>query len=147
MVIYILKKVIPSLRGELSRWMQEITAGVFVGNVSAMVRDKLWEKICAKIKSGNSIMIYSTNNQQGYHIESSGDPNRKIIELEGLQFMMIPSNEIEIKTPIGINPINKDAIQEYENNVEPFVNYTKNRYLPGPMGEIRSISLSARSHD
>ena len=40
----ILEKVPPSLRGELTRWFLEPKAGVFVGHVGAMVRDRLWQK-------------------------------------------------------------------------------------------------------
>lgn len=47
MVIMTLEKVPKSLRGELSRWMVEIQTGVFVGKLSALVRDLLWEK-CVK---------------------------------------------------------------------------------------------------
>ena len=44
MVVLVLERVPASLRGELSRWMLEARAGVFIGDVTAMVRDKLWEK-------------------------------------------------------------------------------------------------------
>ena len=40
-VILILRRTTPSLRGELSRWMIEPQAGVFVGNISALVRQAL----------------------------------------------------------------------------------------------------------
>ncbi len=45
MVVIILESVPTSVRGELTRWLLELHAGVFVGNISAMVRDKLWEMI------------------------------------------------------------------------------------------------------
>jgi CRISPR-associated protein Cas2 len=46
MVVIILEKVPVRLRGELTRWLLELKAGVFVGKVSAMVRDKLWQRVC-----------------------------------------------------------------------------------------------------
>ena len=46
MVVIILEKVSPALRGELTRWLIEPHPGVFVGHVSGMVRDRLWEKCC-----------------------------------------------------------------------------------------------------
>ena len=42
--------------------------------------------------------------------------------------MMIPSHEIE--KLIGGSHNDGNVIQEYESNVESFVNYTKNVYLP-----------------
>ncbi|NQT51853.1 type I-E CRISPR-associated endoribonuclease Cas2, partial [bacterium] len=66
MVIFILENVPTSLRGELTRWMLEPRAGVFVGSLSAMVRDKLWEKIARKLKDGGAMDIHTTNNEQGF---------------------------------------------------------------------------------
>ena len=44
LLVMMLEKVKPSMRGELSRWLVEVKSGVYVGNVSALVRDRLWEK-------------------------------------------------------------------------------------------------------
>ena len=48
MVVLFMEHVPPSLRGKLSRWMIEPRAGVFVGSISAMVREKLWESVRQK---------------------------------------------------------------------------------------------------
>lgn len=90
MVVIILEKVPVSLRGELSRWMIEPKAGVFVGKISGMVRDKLWEKCCQRRVEGSCIMIWSSNNEQGFLTRSFGDPSRHIIDMEGLQLICIP---------------------------------------------------------
>ncbi len=52
MVVFLMEKVPVSLRGEITRWMLELRPGVFVGNISALVREKLWEAICQKLKGG-----------------------------------------------------------------------------------------------
>ena len=44
MIIIILENVPVGLRGELSRWMLEPKSGVFVGNMTARIRDLLWDK-------------------------------------------------------------------------------------------------------
>ena len=62
MIIMILEKVPVSARGELTRWLLEPRAGVFVGHVSAMVRERLWEKCCKKSK--NRWCISSLEHQQ-----------------------------------------------------------------------------------
>lgn len=56
------------LRGDLTKWMQEIDIGVYVGKMSARVREKIWDRICGNIKTGKAIMVYSANNEQGYII-------------------------------------------------------------------------------
>ena len=61
MVVMILESVPPSLRGEITRWMIQPKAGVFVGKVSAMVRDKLWEKV-RRAARGGSGMIWPRKN-------------------------------------------------------------------------------------
>ena len=66
MVVLILERVPPGLRGELTRWFLEPQAGVFVGRVSAMVRDRLWEKACAQAKGGGCLILYSSDNEQGF---------------------------------------------------------------------------------
>lgn len=84
MIIIILESVPTGLRGELSRWFLEPKTGVFVGQVSARVRDLLWDKVCQKSKNGGCIMIHSYNNEQGFKILSFGNTTRSIIDFEGL---------------------------------------------------------------
>lgn len=92
MVVMILEKVSPSMRGELSRWLLEPRTGVFVGHVSARVRDRLWDK-CSQSKSGAGVLqIWSTNREQRFQMRASGDTSRQIVELEGLQLVKIPHN-------------------------------------------------------
>ena len=90
MVVLILERVPVGLRGELSRWFLEPKAGVFVGRVSGMVRDKLWEKACGQAKGGACLMIHSSDNEQGYRIRSWGDTSRSIEDFEGLFLVRVP---------------------------------------------------------
>lgn len=84
MVVLMVESAPPSLRGELSKWMLEPKAGVYVGSVSGAVRDLLWDKVCASVRDGGSIMIYSASNEQGFAIRSWGDTSRVIEQWEGL---------------------------------------------------------------
>jgi CRISPR-associated protein Cas2 len=89
MVVMILEKVSVSLRGTLTRWLLEPHSGVFVGHVSALVRDQLWEK-CASAKGvGGVIQIWSTNNEQHFAMRMAGDTRRLVIDNEGLQLVMV----------------------------------------------------------
>lgn len=54
------------LRGDITKWLAEINTGVYIGRVSARVRDELWERVCAYSGTGQATMIYSSNNEQGY---------------------------------------------------------------------------------
>jgi len=90
MVILILERVPAGLRGELSRWMLEPRAGVFVGNVSALVRDKLWEKVEKQAKGGAALLVHTARTEQGFRVRSHGDPSRTPVEWEGLTLVRIP---------------------------------------------------------
>ena len=92
MVVMILEKVSKSLRGELTRWLIEPRAGVFVGDVSALVRDKLWEKCCTRITAGaGAVQIWTTNNEQGYDVRVWGHIQRRIVDYEGLKLVCVPA--------------------------------------------------------
>ena len=56
----------PKLRGDLSKWLLEINTGVYVGQVSARVREALWKRICENVGSGQATMVFSTNNEQRF---------------------------------------------------------------------------------
>lgn len=90
MVIMILERVTPGLRGELSRWLLEPKAGVFVGTVSALVRDRLWEHTCEKLRGGGGMLIYSAANEQGFAVKYAGETRRMTREYEGLTLICTP---------------------------------------------------------
>ncbi len=84
MVVMILEKVPSGLRGELTRWYLEPRTGVFVGRVSALVRDMLWDKACKNANAGGCLMIHSSDGEQGYRIRSWGNTKRSIEDFDGL---------------------------------------------------------------
>jgi CRISPR-associated protein Cas2 len=93
MIVMILEKVTPGLRGELSRWLIEPKTGVFVGHVSARVRDKLWESCCRARRDGGVIQVWSTNTEQRFAIRAAGNTSRELVEYEGLQLIRVPRRE------------------------------------------------------
>jgi len=91
MTLILLERVSPSLRGELTRWMIEPKTGVFVGRISAMVRDKLWERITMGAKAGAAMLVHTADNEQGYLIRTWGETSRRIVDFDGLSLVQIPS--------------------------------------------------------
>lgn len=87
MVVMVLERVPPSLRGELSRWMIEPQAGVFVGTLSALVRDRLWQKAVKALGEGGALQVWSTNNEQGFAARTAGRLRREVVEMQGLQLV------------------------------------------------------------
>jgi len=89
MVIIIMENAPVSLRGDLTRWLLEAKAGVFIGNISALVREKLWKKVCEKQYEGGALLIYNAPNEQGFELKLHGNPHRTVIDLEGVQLIKI----------------------------------------------------------
>lgn len=89
MVIIILEKVPVSVRGELTRWMIEVRTGVFVGDLSAMVRDKIWGLICGKVRRGAGMLIHNAACEQGFAIRFTGEPSREVVDFDGLKLIRV----------------------------------------------------------
>jgi CRISPR-associated protein Cas2 len=90
MIVITLTDCPPSLRGDMTKWLFEINTGVYVGQVSARVRDEIWKRIKESSKSGRATMVFSTNNEQGmdFRIHNSGwEP----IDFDGLKLILRPS--------------------------------------------------------
>lgn len=83
MVVIILSAAPESLRGELTLWLAEPSPGVFVGHVSARVRDELWSRVCEEIGRGRALMLYSARNEQRYDVRSWGH-DREPVDVDGL---------------------------------------------------------------
>jgi CRISPR-associated protein Cas2 len=84
MTLIVVSRVTPSLRGALTRWMLELKAGVFVGTLSARVRDRLWNLVVGSKRLGACTLIKRSNNEQGFTIATAGDDTRQTVDFDGL---------------------------------------------------------------
>ena len=66
MTVLVLTNCPAGLRGFLTRWLLEISAGVFVGNPSARIRDALWHEVQQYAGQGRALLAHTTNNEQGF---------------------------------------------------------------------------------
>ena len=73
--------------------MIEPKAGIFLGRMTARLRDKLWEKAVAGSKDGACLQAWSSPGEQGFVVRTHGDTSRKIVELEGLHLVAIPHSD------------------------------------------------------
>ena len=65
MLVIALSDCPPKVRGDLSKWLFELNTGVYVGKLSARVREELWSRICENLPNGKATMVYSAANEQG----------------------------------------------------------------------------------
>lgn len=66
MITLVLGACPAGLRGDLTKWLLEISPGVFVGEVSARVRDLLWERTVELCKDGRALLILNAPTEQGF---------------------------------------------------------------------------------
>lgn len=75
-----------SLRGDLTKWCQEIQSGIYVGNVSARIRERLWQRINENIGQGEATLVYNTNNELGYTFRTTR-LDKEVIDSDGIPLM------------------------------------------------------------
>lgn len=81
-----------SLRGDLTKWMQEIATGVYVGNFNVKVREKLRSRILENIGDGQATISYAYRNEIGYKFDTI-NTQREYLDFEGLPLVLIRKEE------------------------------------------------------
>ena len=84
MTVVVLIAAPEGLRGHLTRWMIEVAAGVFVGNPSARVRDRVWTVLAERINEGQAIMVEPARNEQGWALRTTGRDRWYPVDFDGL---------------------------------------------------------------
>ena len=90
MVVICLADCPQKVRGDLTKWLLEISTGVYCGHVSARVREELWKRICENIKNGRVTMVYSAPGEQHLDFKvhnSDWEP----VDFDGLKLIMHPA--------------------------------------------------------
>lgn len=91
-----MKNVPSSLRGDLSKWMQEIATGVYVGNFNTRIREKLWDRVQANLQVGEATISYYCRNEIGYDFQTINS-QREVIYSEGLPLVLLKKqNPVDI---------------------------------------------------
>lgn len=76
----------PKIQGSLRKWMIEIDAGVFIGDLNPRVRAEVINWLRPQMSSGEATLIYAdSRSQTGYKIETLlKEKNREIVEISGI---------------------------------------------------------------
>lgn len=82
------------LRGLLTRWLLQIAPGVFIGKPSTRVRELLWEEVQQYAGNGRALLVYSTNNEQGFAFETFEHQWRPV-DHEGMTLIRRPRKREE----------------------------------------------------
>lgn len=90
MIVVILSRCPQSLRGDLTKWLIEVDTLVFVGKITARIKDLLWKRIVDSCEDGKATMVFESTNEQRFDfvsINSDWHP----IDCDGFRLMMKPA--------------------------------------------------------
>ncbi|MBD0708223.1 MULTISPECIES: type I-E CRISPR-associated endoribonuclease Cas2e [unclassified Streptomyces] len=99
MTVIVLTNCPTGLRGFLTRWLLEISPGVFLGSPSARVRDLLWDEIRTYSGQGRALLAHTTDNEQGFTFRTHSHTWHPTNH-EGLTLLHRPTHH----TPAGETP-------------------------------------------
>ena len=87
MMVIAVSNAPPRLRGRLAVWLLEIRAGVYVGDYSARVRNRIWEQVCAGIDDGDGLICWTAPTDQGFDFDTVGVNRRMPHDFDGLKLV------------------------------------------------------------
>jgi len=87
------------LRGALTRWLLEVTPQLYVGTVSARVRDELWSSVAASIGDGMAVLAHPDANEQGFALRTAGTRRRLPLDFDGLTLIGFQRESQETAKP------------------------------------------------
>lgn len=93
MLVIVTESIPQRLRGYLSRWLLEVRAGVYVGNYSVRVRQKLWEVVCQQIGDGNAVLAWTSSHESGFEFLTYGTNCREQVDWDGLPLIAYTPKE------------------------------------------------------
>lgn len=84
MMVIVVENAPPRLRGRLSLWLAEIRAGIYIGQYSRKIRERIWQETQALIETGSAVLAWSAPTESGFSFECIGENRRQAIEFDGL---------------------------------------------------------------
>ncbi|MBW3706026.1 type I-E CRISPR-associated endoribonuclease Cas2 [Streptomyces griseus] len=93
MTVIVLTNCPLGLRGFLTRWLLEISPGVFLGAPSTRIRDLLWTEVRTYAGQGRALLAYQTDSEQGYAFETH-DHTWHPTDHEGLTLIPRPTARV-----------------------------------------------------
>ncbi len=87
MMVIVVENAPARLRGRLAVWLLEVRAGVYVGNYSARVRDRIWTQVQENIETGNGVMAWTATTESGFAFDTCGSNRREPVDFDGLRLV------------------------------------------------------------
>jgi CRISPR-associated protein Cas2 len=104
MMVIVVESAPPRLRGRLAVWLLEIRAGVYVGNYSRRVRERIWQEVVDVMEAEgapppmggkvapppavpNAVMVWTAPNDAGFDFVTWGANRRIPVDLDGFRLV------------------------------------------------------------
>jgi CRISPR-associated protein Cas2 len=94
MTVIVLAACPVGLRGHLTRWLLEISPGVFVGRINSRVRSQVWNRVTEMVKTGRAIMVHNADNEQGLAFQVHAH-DWVPVDFEGISLMLRPDTRTD----------------------------------------------------
>lgn len=89
MTVIILTACPPGLRGHLTQWLLELSAGVYVGHISTRIRRRLWARVIEMAGPGRAIMVFQVKGEQRLSF-TVRDHHWTPVDFDGVMLMRRP---------------------------------------------------------
>ena len=89
MMVLVLTACPAGLRGDLTKWLMEVSPGTFVGNVSARVREMLWDRTRDLCQDGRALLVHSSDGEQRMKFKTHRH-DWEPVDMEGLTLVRRP---------------------------------------------------------
>lgn len=99
MMVIVVENAPPRLRGRLGVWCVEIRSGVYVGDYSVRVRERIWQMITREIGDGNAVIAWNASNDAGFDFRTTGKNRRIPVEMDGLKLVAFTKKETGEELP------------------------------------------------
>jgi CRISPR-associated protein Cas2 len=87
MMVIVVEDAPPRLRGRLALWLAELRAGVYVGDYSARIRERIWDEVKELIGGGSAVMAWNVPTDSGFAFEVTGPNRREAVDFDGLSLV------------------------------------------------------------
>jgi CRISPR-associated protein Cas2 len=90
MTVIILTACPEGLRGHLTQWLLEISAGVYIGHINSRIRHRLWSKVTEMAGPGRAIMVHEQPGEQRLSFLVH-DHHWKPVDFDGITLIRRPT--------------------------------------------------------
>lgn len=91
MTVIILTACPEGLRGHLTQWLLEISAGVYIGHVNTRIRRRLWTKVLEMAGPGRALLVYQKPGEQRLCFDVH-DHHWQPVDFDGITLIRRPTD-------------------------------------------------------